>query len=402
MVQIVNGFYGPWDMTWIINNIQNYMNDTTDIFEDDITELLPGVKTIEHYQVKEGVRLICDEAFSDCSTLKEIELPHSLSFIGDRAFAGCVNLDKVYLPDSLVYIGDGAFDCDSYGVASFWKREHLLDITIPPSIEIINGNPFCFKTIIHCNNERFKVIDNSIYSADGKVLISCCTPQEVFTVPFGVERIGIGAFRNCPIKKVNLPSTLKVIDKYAFWRASCQKETIVFPESLDEIRDKAFGGLFNSNNGYVTFPSNITRIAEDAFDFEDDIQLIKVPKGRIDHYKSILPEWAIHKLCDEDVIFENGLYLSPDKTELIKVNCDEEDLIIPEGVTKIRDRAFGLCFDSITFPSSLKEFTSAIFDSEPEIYGEDFLMAEQIYVPSGRKKIFMERLPKYQNVIEEI
>lgn len=365
------------------------MCETTDIFEDDITELLP-VKTIEHYQVKDGVRLICDEAFSDCSTLKEIELPHTLNFIGKRAFAGCTELKKIELPNSLVYIGDGAFDCER------------LEINIPPSVVFIEGNPFCFNTTINCNNERFKVIDNSLYSADGKVLISCCTPQEVFTVPFGVERIGIGAFRNCPIKKINLPSTLKVIDKYAFWRASCQKETIVFPESLDEIRDKAFGGLFNSNNGYVTFPSNITRIAEDAFDFEDDIQLIKVPKGRIDHYKSILPEWAIHKLCDEDVIFENGLYLSPDKTELIKVNSDEEDLIIPEGVTKIRDRAFGLCFDSITFPSSLKEFTSAIFDSEPEIYGEDFLMAEQIYVPSGRKKIFMERLPKYQNVIEEI
>lgn len=378
------------------------MNDTTDIFEDDIIELLPGVKTIGHYQVKEGVRLICDEAFSDCSTLKEIELPHSLSFIGDRAFAGCVKLDKVYLPDSLVYIGDGAFDCDSYGVASFWKREHMLDITIPPSIEIINGNPFCFKTFIHCNNERFKVIDNSLYSADGKVLISCCTPKEVFTVPFGVERIGIGAFRNCPIKKVNLPSTLKVIDKYAFYGASCKLESIVFPESLREIHEQAFGGLLDFTNGFVSLPSNVTLIAEDAFGTDDNIQIIKVPKGRIEHYKSIFPDWRINSLCDEDIIYLNGLYLNKDKTELLKVNNNNNNLVIPEGITKIRDHAIEFCFESITFPASLMDFTSKIFDTEPEFFGKDFLMTKHIYVPSGTKRYFIERLPKYQNVIEEI
>ena len=264
-----------------------------------------SIKRIEHYKVKNGVRVICRSAFSNCKQLKSIDLPTSLNFIGESAFGGCISLDYIELPNSLLYIGDGAFDCEGYGVNKE-PRKKPLNINIPSSVEMIDGNPFCHNTIIKCDNQKYKVIDNSLYSADGKVLISCCFQGDSFIIPTGVERIGIGAFRNCPIKEVKLPSTLKVIDKYAFWRASCQKETIVFPESLDEIRDNAFGGLFNSNNGYVTFPSNITRIAEDAFDFEDDIQLIKVPKGRIDHYKSILPEWAIHKLCDEDVIFENG------------------------------------------------------------------------------------------------
>ena len=365
------------------------MSDTTELFVDDITEII-AVKTIEHYQVKDGVRLICDEAFSDCSTLKEIKLPHTLNFIGKRAFAGCTELKKIELPNSLVYIGDGAFDCER------------LEINIPPSVEFIEGNPFCFNTNIHCNNERFKLIDHSLYSADGKVLISCCTPIEIFTVPFGIERIGIGAFRNCPIKKINLPSTLKIIDKYAFYGASCKLESIVFPESLKEIREQAFGGPFDFDNGFVSLPSNVVHIAEDAFGTDDNIQLIKVPQGRIEHYKSILPDWHINILCDEDIVYLNGLYMSKDKTELIKVNNNNNNLVIPEGITKIRDHAIEFCFESITFPASLIDFTSKIFDTEPEFFEKDFLMTKHIYVPCGRKKYFMERLPKYQNVIEEI
>lgn len=357
-------------------------------------------KRLINYKVKEGVRLICNGAFYDCKKLEHIELPSSINFIGDNAFARCYLLNEIILPDSLLYIGDGAFDCDSPFFDE--NRTQPLHITIPSSVEMIAGNPFCYNTIIDCHNERFKIIDNSLYSADGTVLISCCSEKKVFTIPTGVERIGKSAFRKSPIEEVVLPPTLRIIDEYAFYGASCQVNNGIFPESLEEIRDKAFGGSRGLYYGCVSFQSNMKRISPDAFDFEDDIMLIRVPKGRIDHYRTMLPECAHHKICDDDVIYDNGLYLNRDKTELITVSGNEGDVIIPEGITKIRDRAFGLCFDSITFPASLKDFTSNIFDSEQETFGEDFLMAEQIFVPSGTIDFFSERLPKYKDIIEEI
>jgi hypothetical protein len=357
-------------------------------------------KRLKSYKVKDGVRLICNGAFCDCKKLERIELPSSLNFIGDNAFARCYLLNEIILPDSLLYVGDGAFDCDS--PFSDENRTQPLHITIPSSVEMIAGNPFCYNTIIDCHNERFKLIDNSLYSADGKVLISCCSKKQVFTVPTGVERIGRSAFLKSPIEKVVLPPTLRIIDKYAFYGASCRVNDGVFPESLEEIRDKAFYGSRGVYDGCISFPSNVIKVSPDAFDFEDDIMLIRVPKGRIDYYRTILPECVHHKICDEDVVFDNGLYLNKDKTELIAVSGMEGDYIIPEGITKIRDRAFGLCFDSVTFPASLKDFTSNIFDSEPETFGEEFLMAEQIFVPSGTIDFFSERLPKYKDIIEEI
>lgn len=361
-------------------------------------------KDIDSYKVKDGVRLICREAFSDCVKLKTIKLPTSLNFIGEDAFSGCISLDELILPNSVVYIGDRAFDCDGkiwYDNPTLIRKRPLL-ISIPPSVEVIDGNPFGYNSIISCNNERFKVIDNVLYSKDGTVLISCCyNKMDVFSIPNGVQRIGKSAFRNNPLKKVILPSTLKIIDEYAFYGAKCRESKIVFPESLEEIHDEAFGGFVFFYNGCVTFPSNILSISEKAFDFDTEIMLIKVPKGRIEHYKSILPNDIFYKLCDEDVIFENGLYLNTDKTKLISVFTLDNNLIIPDGITTIKDRAIGFHFDSITFPASLKEFSSKIFDSRGNIWGDDYLMTKQILVPLGTKEYYTERLPKYKDIILE-
>ena len=199
---------------------------------------IPYEKTIEHYTIKGDVRLICRNAFKDCIKLKKIEFPSSLNFIGEDAFRGCIELNDIVLPNSLVYVGDGAFDCEGYGLGAE-KRKKALKVTIPPSVEIIDGNPFCYKSIIDSHNERFKVIDNVLFSADGKVLISYCSPNDEYVIPDGVERIGVGAFRETPIRKISFPKTLKAIDKQAFNSAS-KLEKVVFPNSLKEIHENAF------------------------------------------------------------------------------------------------------------------------------------------------------------------
>lgn len=250
------------------------------------------VKNIEYYRVKEGVRMLCDYAFSECNKLRNIYLPPSLNFIGQYTFRGCSSLDKIALPDSLVYIGDGAFYCEDH----YKRRSIPFRVTIPPSVETIEGNPFCNNTMIFSHNKRYKVVDNVLYSSDGKVLISYCSAKEVFEVPDGVERIGVGAFRNTPIKKITFPKSLRIIDKDAFKNAS-GLENVVFPNSLKEIRENAFQWC-DFKTGSVTFPSNIEKVSPKAFDFGWDIKMIRVPKGRLNHFKSILPEEISNQIYD--------------------------------------------------------------------------------------------------------
>ena len=42
------------------------------------------------YSIKESVRIICDEAFLNCSSLTGIVIPSSVTSIGERAFKNCI------------------------------------------------------------------------------------------------------------------------------------------------------------------------------------------------------------------------------------------------------------------------------------------------------------------------
>ena len=61
------------------------------------------------YSIKEGVRIICDEAFYYCTSLSSLVIPNSVTSIGDRAFCGCRSLTDIVIPDSVTSIGNCAF-----------------------------------------------------------------------------------------------------------------------------------------------------------------------------------------------------------------------------------------------------------------------------------------------------
>ena len=61
------------------------------------------------YSIKEGVRIICNNAFFCCRSLTDIVIPDSVTSIGDGAFEGCRSLTEVVIPNSVTSIGDRAF-----------------------------------------------------------------------------------------------------------------------------------------------------------------------------------------------------------------------------------------------------------------------------------------------------
>ena len=48
----------------------------------------------EEYVVREGTEVICDGAFSWCTSLQSVTIPNSVTSIGDEAFSGCTHLDE--------------------------------------------------------------------------------------------------------------------------------------------------------------------------------------------------------------------------------------------------------------------------------------------------------------------
>lgn len=354
----------------------------------------------ETYNIRDGVRIINNGAFLDCYKLRKLEIPSSVNFIGANAFRGCYLPDSIKLPNSLVYIGDQAFAFVRRDPNYVENKKTQYIISIPESVEIINGNPFCQNTIIYNNSPRFKVIDNVLYSADGKTLISYCLDAEEFIIPEGVERIGFGAFRSTRITKVEFPQSLETIDEFAFSHTYLES-SIIFPKSLKNIKGNAFW-CFEVDNIDFTFLSDKTDVASDAFGTCPYLNLVKVPKGSLSHYRSIFAEWMVNQLIDDNFIFERHLYLNSDRTEIITTDFESyhEDInnvyIIPEGIYKIRNEALGSLFyiHSIKFPKTLKDFSEEMFNEEVEI--------SKIYVPMGYKKFFISKLPNFEDIIEEV
>ena len=84
------------------------------------------------YSVKEGTRIMCNYAFSDCDSLSKIVIPSSVTSIGDWAFYGCRSLSEIVIPYSVTSIGHHAF----YGCRS------LSEIVIPSSVTSIGDSAF--------------------------------------------------------------------------------------------------------------------------------------------------------------------------------------------------------------------------------------------------------------------
>ena len=141
------------------------------------------------YSVKEGTRIICDYAFSDCRSLSSIFIPASVTSIGYRAFSSCRSLSEIVIPSSVTSIGDSAFLC----------CDSLSEIVIPSSVTSIGDSAF-----YGCRSLSEIVIPSSVTSISNCAFSGCRSLSKII-IPDSVTNIGNGAFAGCS----NLPYNLK-------------------------------------------------------------------------------------------------------------------------------------------------------------------------------------------------
>ena len=108
--------------------------------------------------IKEGTRLIGENAFDYCAGLTSVTIPNSVTSICFDAFHCCAGLTSVTIPNSVTTIGNGAF----------WRCEGLTSVTIGNSVTEIGTSAF-----------------------------RGCTSLTSVTIPNSVTEIGDEAFRDC-------------------------------------------------------------------------------------------------------------------------------------------------------------------------------------------------------------
>ena len=207
------------------------------------------------------LKAIPERAFDSCSNLEAINLPDSVTTLGKRAFYSCDMLSRINGSD-LKEVGDYAFErtevtdisgsldddvtlgfgifarneTDKYNRDSFAGDEKQTDLPGSATLTegVFYGSPINGIRLNDREDNNYKVIDGSLYTADGKTLIvyfptelnedyeyekTSEAEQKIFHVPDGVTRIAPYAFFECGLEQIYLPSTVTEISDHAFTRS---------------------------------------------------------------------------------------------------------------------------------------------------------------------------------------
>ena len=201
------------------------------------------------YSIKEGVRIICNNAFFCCRSLTEVVIPDSVTNIGKGAFANCCSLAEVVIPNSVTTIGGFAF----------MKCKSLAEVVIPNSVVCINSNSFIgWNGKLECLSPSFVYEDNILFNKDKSRIISFRNQKLTsYVIPASVTRIGEFAFSRCEsLTEVVISDSVTSIGDGAF--SSCESlRSVVIPDSVTGIGDWAFS--------YCSFPYDLKQELSSRF-----------------------------------------------------------------------------------------------------------------------------------------
>lgn len=185
--------------------------------------------------IPSSVKIIDEEAFSDCRNLTQVTFNDGLETIKRYAFNGS-SIDEIVLPDTVNTIGVSAFGFSN-----------IQSVYIPEKVKKLSKY-FCsncrrLKNInVSEKNTKFASIDGVLFDKDKKTLIQypIARKDSCYTVPDGVTIIQNQSFTGVThLESIIIPESVNYIEKYAF-NVCLELKHITIHNTEMEIDNKAF------------------------------------------------------------------------------------------------------------------------------------------------------------------
>lgn len=276
--------------------------------------------------ISDSVVDIDDNAF-DAARADEIVFGKGIKRIGHYAFDGALNKSaEIILPEGLESIGRNALS--NYFIE--------LKFYLPSTLKYICGNSIesYHSIVISEDNPYIKIVNNNLYSKDGKTLIS---------------------YRNLDSPKPFDSSVLegvKYIGDYAFYNTELYD--LVIPEGVEHIGIEAFYDIRIENKTDIILPSTIKYIgpyAFGAFYMElDDFS-----------YESVIENNAFNSTYADEIVFEKSIKMA-EYSAFDDALYRPRKIILPEGMKYIcKGTFYGSEFEEVKIPQSIEEIGEYAF-----------------------------------------
>ena len=275
---------------------------------------------ITSIEIPNSVENIGVHAFEDCSSLTSVDLPNSLTSINNSTFLLCSALTSVGIPEGVKKIGEDAFrECSS-----------LTSITIPKSVTEIEEDAFagCYGlTAVHITD-----------------LAAWCS----ITFWFGESNplwYAKHLFLNGEeIKDMVIPESVTEISEYAFVRC-LGLTSVTIGDNVTAIKALAFYNCEGITS--VRIGNGVTTIGNKAFEECNSLKAVHIQD---------IAAWCNITFAyrGSPLWYARHLYLNGEEVK---------DLVIPDGVTAISDKAFENCLSltSVTIGNSVTSIGASAF-----------------------------------------
>lgn len=219
---------------------------------------------------------------------------------------------------------------DSY---AFKNCSGLTGVIIPEGVTDIGSGAFA-----NCSALTYVTVPSSVTTIEGAAFDGCKS----------LSRVNISSLKNwCTINFYDPGSNPIYYAKNLYLNGSLVTDLII-PEGVTSISYAAFYNCTSLRS--VTFPDSLTFVGQCAFSECTNISAV---------YVDDIARWCeidFYDVLSNPLFYANKIYLNGTLVT---------DLIIPNGVKKIRQCAFPKCFDfkSITIPESVTSIESSAFSN---------------------------------------
>ena len=395
----VNAFYNCSNLANLAS-VKVLVTDYSDFCTNKIVGLIKSLgkpvmlidengNEIKDFRIPEGVTIVGEYAFCNCSGLTSVLIPSTVSSIDQKAFSGRNNVEK------LIY-GEGCTKTVSTGLTSvsevvlpktlqsidastFYNFWNLKTITIPQSVTSIGKNAF-----YGCSGLTSITIPQSVTSI-GEYAFDSCRGLTSITIPQSVISLGDKAFRDCS----NLASVKVLVTDYSDFctnkivsliKSRIGKPVMLIDENGNEIKDFRIPEGVTTVGEYafcncsgltsVLIPSSVSSIGQQAFSGCNNVEKLIYGEG-----------------CTKTV--STGLtsvteVILPKTLQTIDASAfynfrNLKTITIPQSVTSIGQQAFYGCaaLASVTIENN----------NLTEIYQNAFPSQAKLYVKRGTKTL---------------